>query len=416
MTPEAQKKYDEKLKRVYDAVALREPDRIPATPSPSLFPVFNAGYTVAEVNYDTSLEKMQNALIKYVQDYDPDDNPGLCNINPGQGPGLELTEPNNMRWAGMPGNVIDDNSIQQHIEYPNLLDEEFDEYSTDRTGWTFRKLLPRSSRLLEPMAKLGQPGMSSTRALAAFFTSPEFRQMQERFQQIQDFYAEYDKRSAQVVQTIEEMGYPTLRGNMAGVPFDGYSNGMRGTILSLSDLYDNTEFVEARIEENYENTLRMIKMSAGHGGRFVFMPLHKGMDGFMSGEHYRKYYWRHLQGIILAIIDAGMTPYIYTEGKYNTRLDFLTEVPPGKVVYHFEDVDMAVAKQKLGGIACITGGFPSWKLAFHKTEQVRDEVKKLIDICAPGGGYMFETSSGLDAAKPENVEAMFDTVRNYGKA
>ena len=49
-------------------------------------------------------------------------------------------------------------------------------------------------------------------------------------------------------------------------------------------------------------------------------------------------------------------------------------------------------------------------------DQVRDEIKALIDTCAPGGGYMFETSCGLDYAKRENVEVMFDTVRNYGKA
>ena len=57
MTPEAKQKYDAKLKRIYDAVALREPDMIPATPSAELFPVFNAGYTVAEVVYDATMYK-----------------------------------------------------------------------------------------------------------------------------------------------------------------------------------------------------------------------------------------------------------------------------------------------------------------------------------------------------------------------
>ena len=44
-----------------------------------------------------------------------------------------------------------------------------------------------------------------------------------------------------------------------------------------------------------------------------------------------------------------------------------------------------------------------------------DECKRIIDICAPGGGFIFETAYGMDYAKEENVEAMFDTVRNYGK-
>ena len=49
-------------------------------------------------------------------------------------------------------------------------------------------------------------------------------------------------------------------------------------------------------------------------------------------------------------------------------------------------------------------------------EMINAAFKKLIDTCAPGGGYMFETSCGLDYAKRENVEVMFDTVRSYGKA
>ena len=48
---------------------------------------------------------------------------------------MELMEPKNMRWAGMPGGVIDENSIQQFIEYPFLEDDEFDLFWRDRTAW-----------------------------------------------------------------------------------------------------------------------------------------------------------------------------------------------------------------------------------------------------------------------------------------
>ena len=60
MTPEAKKRYDEKVARVEAAIALKEPDRVPMMPSAALFPMINAGYTVAEVIYDTTLEKMTN--------------------------------------------------------------------------------------------------------------------------------------------------------------------------------------------------------------------------------------------------------------------------------------------------------------------------------------------------------------------
>jgi len=112
---------------------------------------------------------------------------------------------------------------------------------------------------------------------------------------------------------------------------------------------------------------------------------------------------------------VGMIPYVYTEGPYNSRIKYLTEVPKGKVVISFEEVDPVYAKQQLGDIACIQGVFPIYLLHYGTKQQVIDEAKRLIDILAPGGGYIFSTGAGFDQAKPENVEAMFDTVKTYGK-
>ena len=119
MTNEAQAKYDAKWKRIRDAIALKEPDRIPITPSPAIFPILTAGYTVAEVIYDTTLEKAKDAMRKYLIDFDPDNATVLGNYA-GEGPLMELQQPTTMRWAGMPGNPIPENSLQQYIEFPML--------------------------------------------------------------------------------------------------------------------------------------------------------------------------------------------------------------------------------------------------------------------------------------------------------
>jgi uroporphyrinogen-III decarboxylase len=233
---------------------------------------------------------------------------------------------------------------------------------------------------------------------------------------IDSFYQDYQEKANNIRREIMELGFPMMRGAGGGlVPFDAYSDFLRGTILTMEDFFERPEDIERYIGGAIEQTEEMILSTKGvDEGKHIFIPLHKGMDGFMSGELYRKYYWSHLQRIILAIIESGKVPYIYTEGKYNTRIDCLTEVPPGKVLYHFEDVDMAAAKKKLGGVACISGGFPAALLDWGSTEQVRDEVKRILDICAPGGGFIFETSCGLGNCKRENVEVMFETVKEYG--
>ena len=414
MTAKNKAKYDAKWKRVHDAIALREPDQIPMTPSPSIFPIFHAGYTMTQAIYDESLEIAREAMLKYLHDFDPDNGTAITNYL-GEGRLMELQQPTTMRWSGMPGNPSGDNSLQQFIEFPLLLDDEFDEFFSDRTGWTMRKSLPRESDLLKPLVNF-RPGRGAL-GMANAVSSPEMRKMIETLWEISDGYKAYYKKRAAISREIEDAGYPILRaGFMAAVPFDHYSDFLRGTLLSLADLYERPEEVRRYIDENFEETIARIKASKGtDDGRHVFMALHKGMDGFMSDEHYREYYWSHLQQIICAIIDAGKVPYIYTEGKYNSRLDCLAEVPPGKVFYHFEQVDMAEAKRKLGGVACISGGFSPYLLNYGTKEQVVDECKRIIDACAPGGGFIFETAYGMDYAKEENVEAMFDTVRNYGK-
>lgn len=413
----AKAKYEEKVKRVEDAIALKEPDQIPIKPSPAIFPVLDAGFTVAESIYDESLETYRKAIFKYLNDFDPDCGIGVGNNYAGEGPLLELTNPKNMRWAGMPGNLIDDNSIQQYIEYPFLEDDEFDEFFSDRTGWTINKALPRSSTVTESFEKLKiESFMGGIRGVAASFSQPEVKKTIQKLWEIDEKYKEFDQRAAAFAKEVEDAGYPIFIGGGAAVPFDAYSDGLRGTLNSLADIYERPEDVERYIEEFHEQQLERIRATKGIGdGKHVFMALHKGMDGFMSDDTYEKFYWRHLKEIIETIIEVGKVPYIFTEGKYNTRLKFLADVPKGKVFYHFETVDMAEAKKILGDVACISGGLSAKIMNFGTKQEVIDETKRIIDACAPGGGFIFETSCGLDYCSHENVEAMFDTVRNYGK-
>ena len=49
-------------------------------------------------------------------------------------------------------------------------------------------------------------------------------------------------------------------------------------------------------------------------------------------------------------------------------------------------------------------------------QQVSDEVKKIIDIMAPGGGFVFSTVHNIqEDVPPENFWAMWETLIQYGK-
>lgn len=412
-------KFDAKWKRITDAIALKEPDTVPFCPVLQCYPFIHAGYTMADILYDVDGAKATESMLRFVAEYDPDLINGHDYVNIGQGPIFELQEPKTTMWAGMPGGRIDDNSIHQHIEFPILEDEEFDEFAEDPTLWLITKGIPREAGVFDVLRTLPLRGMRPMMGMMMapdIISAPPVREMIERLWKIAELSNANKAMMAKLTEDLEYAGYPCPSKAMAAVPFDGWSDFMRGTIGGLTDLYENPAAVRKFCDQELEATLGMLEFFGQvMPGRFVFMALHKGMDGFMSDEQYRSWYWDYLQKIIVKIIEVGLIPYIYTEGKYDTRIECLKEVPAGKVFYHFEEVDMAAAKKALGGTACIGGGFSPQVLDRYTPEVVRERVKRLLDDCAPGGGFIFETSYGMDYCKPENVEALVETVRECGK-
>jgi len=410
--------YETRLKRLNDAIALKEPDQVPNITQGQCFPILDAGHTMKDALYNFDI--LEDSLVKFAQKYQPDSlmciNATLC----GMGPAYELMGIKNLHWAGMKDSPISDKSCHQYIEYPILEDDEFPEFMTDYLSWFLEKGMPRNFGAVEPFSKMGlttiMPMYLGFQALPMAFSSPEAREMIETFWKVADLMKDIDQKNFAMIGKLAELGFPAQALGFGYVPFDAYSDMMRGTILSLQDLYDHEDAV---LQYNAKFLNEMKAGIAAQGqvlkGKWVFVPLHKGMDRFLSDEQYRKFYWNDLREVIECIIDNGMTPYIFTEGPYNSRLECLKEVPKGKVIYHFEECDMARAKKELGDIACISGNFPVTMLQFGTVAQVRDEVKRLLDICAPGGGYMFDTSCALDEAKRENVEAMMEAVSLYGK-
>ena len=115
---------------------------------------------------------------------------------------------------------------------------------------------------------------------------------------------------------------------------------LRGTLGILTDMYDHPDKLLQLIDHVTTFAIEdQIKGAIASGRPYVWFWLHKGVDEFMSNEMYSKFYWPSLQKYIIALVDAGLIPIIYCEGKYNSRLKFLKDVPKGKVVYDFETVE-----------------------------------------------------------------------------
>jgi uroporphyrinogen-III decarboxylase len=150
------------------------------------------------------------------------------------------------------------------------------------------------------------------------------------------------------------------------------------------------------------------------GNPLVMIPLHKGADGFLSDEQFKKFYWPCFRKLLIGLIDEGCVPLSFVEGGYNSRLEIIQDIPAGKTFWTFDQTDMAKVKQTLGKVACIGGNMPTDLLAVGTPQQVKDYAKKLIDTCSQGGGYIMVNGVVADDVKPENFKAMIDFTKEYG--
>jgi uroporphyrinogen decarboxylase len=79
-------------------------------------------------------------------------------------------------------------------------------------------------------------------------------------------------------------------------------------------------------------------------------------------------------------------------------------------------MDIATLKREFGqDITFFGGGVDVQKtLPFGTLDDIRDEVRRTIEIMAPGGGFVFVPSHNIQAdIAPERVMAVYDTVREY---
>ena len=146
----------------------------------------------------------------------------------------------------------------------------------------------------------------------------------------------------------------------------------------------------------------------------VFIPLHKGLDGFMSLAQFKTFYWPTLKRLIEDLIAADCTPYVLWEGDVSSRLETIGDIPKGKAVYTFERTDIFRAKEILGDVVCVKGNVPLSMLKTGTPGEVKEYCRKLIDVVGRNGGFIMDASTVVDDARPENLKAMFETTREYG--
>jgi hypothetical protein len=410
---EAEANYKATITRIKDAIQLKKtPDRVPVTILPSMFPFINAGITPQEAMYD--YDKCIGAFKEFILEFKPDMHIGAA--VPGPGRFYEILDYKLYSW---PGHGVAPEHSYQCNEGEYMKAEEYDLLLMDPSFYFRNFYLPRVFGALQGFTMLA-PHTNTLEMYGVAFNYVPYAlpPVQDAFKALFEAGAEALKWATAMGASNGELttlGFPNIAAGYTKAPFDVIGDTLRGTRGIMMDMYRQPDKLLKALEAQVPIMIGMgIGSMQQSGNPLVFMPLHKGADGFLSDEQFKKFYWPTLKAVIGGLIEGGCIPFPALEGHWDSRLNVIQDIPKGKTAWMVDQSDMAKAKATLGKNACLLGNVPSSMLRLATPDEVKAYCKQLIDTVGKGGGFIMGNGAFFDEANPENVKAMVDVTREYG--
>jgi len=411
-SPEAEKLYKERVTRFTRAFQGEKPDRVPCIVPAGNFAAYYAGADLRTVMYD--YDELKRTWRKFLYEFGDSDmffGPGM--VPPGKA--LEAVDYKLYRWPGR--GISGDTTTYQCVEGEYMKADEYDALIKDPSNFWLRIYLPRVFGAFEPLRYI--PPFTTIEEIAIMSFVPYGRpDVQAAFEALLEAGRESMKWMSAVMEVSQEameLGFPGVMAGLAKAPFDTLGDTLRGTRAVMMDMFQRPDKLLEATEKIALLTIdSAISSVGGSGPPIVMMPLHKGADGFMSEKQYETFYWPTFKKVIMALVNEGILPILFAEGSYNTRLDIIKELPKASVAWWFDQTDMARAKEVLGDRACIIGNVPTSLLMTGTPKEVKEHCRKLIEDCAPGGGYILSGGANIDKGNPDNLRVMMEAAKEYG--
>jgi hypothetical protein len=178
---------------------------------------------------------------------------------------------------------------------------------------------------------------------------------------------------------------------------------------------------------------RYMEVTTAGALSFVHAQLEAGVDGIIGGndwcfksgpmfspDNFRKFFVPHMRKIVELCHSYGV-PYIkHLDGNVTKLLDILFKEVGIDALHPLEPsagMDIYALKKIYGDQITFIGNLDCGELLTNGTpDQVVEQAQNLIRNVAPGGGYIFSSSNSIhDGVKLENLYAMLNTVKSFGR-
>lgn len=396
MSQEMEALYQARLRRFVTALNNKKPDRVPVRPFAAEFTGRHAGYTCQQLtqHYPDAFE----AMIRCCKDYDWDAVPAsMVYVWTG------ITDAAGVRYYGVPGLDVPPDRGFQYREPPEegafMREDEYDRLIDDPTAFLYEVWLPRASRRI---ASAGEPVtfrhnvalVSAAMAMTQYFNA-------------------FGPHCARL---RSECGMPGAIAGIFKAPLDILGDKLRGYIGLTMDLFERPEKVMKACEALMPHLHWVAAATADPASQLpIGYWMHRGCVPFVRPEQFSNVYWPTVRPIIEELWRGGHQTMFYAEGKWDAHLDAFRELPDRSIVYHIDRGDPLLTHRKLHDKFALSGGVNNVTLAIGTPEQVRQEVRTLIETLGQDGGYIMDASAIMqNDTAPENMRALVEATHEFG--
>jgi hypothetical protein len=412
-SPEAEATYKARVDRIVAAINLEKPDRVPVRLNMGFWPAKSAGLTAYEAMSDVprALKAWKDFNLKFQPDASVDP---LHNTVPAAM--FAALEYNLYAW---PGHGVSEAASYQYNEKEWMVPEDYDQLISDPTDYLLRTYLPRTVGAYKGFGDLSSfwdyIELPFVFGQVLGWGSDEMVASLEKLTAAAKAANEWFKQALPAMAEVQGLGFPPYAGCATKAPFDILGDTLRGTKGVIVDMFRYPDKVLAACERLVQVAVDWpLRKTGSPVVPLCFIPLHKGADGFMSDDQFHTFYWPTLRKTLIGLINEGMIPFLFAEGRYNSRLEAIMDLPKASTVWLFDQSDMARAKETIGTVACIQGNVPLSLMHAGTKEQVAEHTRRLIDVAGKDGGFILDVGAVADEGKDENLLTMVDTAKEYG--
>jgi hypothetical protein len=408
-SPEAEANYKERIGRLRKAYDLEHPDRIIADVSMGAaeFALRRKGLTGKDLVYNQ--DKFLGPLLEFHREFQPDTSVGML---PYPSKPWDLLDFKLYIWGGQ---KLPDNLVIQAVEGEYMRGDEYADFIADPTAFWLKQYLPRAYGALGPLAMLPDFTRISesvdTIDLLVPFGLPPFQEMLHKMMEAGNELMKMLGVVGQAGAAIAAEGFPGMGLNIVKTPFDYLGDTLRGTKGILTDMYRRPKELLAACERYVPILIKSIVGASDRTGAPCAMyVLHKGADGFMSSAQFEKFYWPTWKQVMMGLYEEGITSYLFIEGTYDSRLEYLAEMPEKSLVCHFDKSDMRRVKEVLSSKFTIAGNVSAALMSTGSADEVRAACDELVELYQDAPGYIMAFGCGFEMTTAEKLRAFQDSV------